>query len=124
MRDNRPSDFSQILQQVVFSYLVVYCKIFFRKNSLRPQGPKWGQKTPKKPQTDQNHTFALYLFIHPSDLYEILPKFGDTCYEHKSIILDPEKTRVRVPRGLLGLKIHPFWVLFGYLSKISLCILL
>ena len=42
--------------------------------------------------------FALYLFIYPSDLFEILPKFGDTCYEHKSITVDPEKTLVRVPR--------------------------
>ena len=31
MRDNRPSFFSEILQQVVFSYLVVHYKTFFFK---------------------------------------------------------------------------------------------
>ena len=33
-----------------------------------------------------------------------MPKFGDTCFEHRSITVGPEKTLVRVPRGLLGLK--------------------
>ena len=72
---------------------------------MRSQGPKRGQKPLRKPQIGQNHTFALYLSIHPSDLYEILPKLGDTCYEHESITVDTEKTLVGVPRRLLGLKI-------------------
>ena len=71
---------------------------------MRPQGPKRGQKPLKSPKLAKITLFALYLFIHPSDLYEILPKFGDTCYEHKSITVDPEKTLVHVPRGLLRLK--------------------
>ena len=32
--DNRPSDFSQILQLVVFSYLVVHCKKFFSEKGM------------------------------------------------------------------------------------------
>ena len=46
MRGNRPSIFSEILQQVVFSYLVVHCKKnFFGKTLVAPpQGPKRGKK--------------------------------------------------------------------------------
>ena len=65
------------------------------------------QKPLKKPQIGQNHTFCLITLhpsIHPSDLYEILPNCGDTCYEHNSITVDPENSGSS-PRGLLGLKI-------------------
>ena len=102
MRDNRASDFSQILQQVVFSYLVVHCKkICIGKLSLRPQSPKLAKVT----------RFALYLFIHPSDLYESLPKFGYTCYEHNRITVDPEKTGL-CPPGAFRAKNTPLWGLF------------
>ena len=46
------------------------------------------------------HSSRLINFIHPSDLYEILSRCGDYCYEHKSVTADPGKTLVRVPGGL------------------------
>ena len=61
MRDNRPSDFSQILQHVVFSYLVVYCKIFFLGKTLVAfQGPKRGKKTLKSPK---RHIFRVSIHV-------------------------------------------------------------
>ena len=84
---------------------------FFGKTRCDPRAPKGVKKPLKSPKLAKITLFALYLFIHPSDVFEILPKFEDTCYEHKSITVDSEKTLVPVPWGLLGLKI-PLWGAF------------
>ena len=97
----------------------MHCKFFFGKTLVASSGPKRDQKTPKIPKLAKITLFALYLFIHPTDLYEILPKCGGNCYEHKNITAEPGKTLVRVPRGLLVLK-TPILGAFPMFSKMSL----
>ena len=51
-----------------------------------------------------------------------MPKCGDTCYQHKSITVDPEKTLVRVPRGLLGLKIPLLGLFLMFVQNVNVAI--
>ena len=73
---------------------------------MRPQRLKRGQKTPKCPEMAKNGTFFPITF-YPSY------RFLKIIYVNiKKVIFDPEKTPVRVPWGLLGLKNTPFGGLF------------
>ena len=69
---------------------------------LCPQAPKGAQKAPNW----SNGTYENELFIHPSDLFEILLKCGDSCYEHKSITADPRKLWFVSPGTLSATNTH------------------
>ena len=79
--------FSEILQQVVFSYLVVHCKKIFGKNLVASPGPQKGSKNPKNaPNWPKSHF---------SSIHQILMKFCqnvETIFMNINVLLlNPEK---------------------------------
>ena len=104
--------FSEILQQVVFSYLVVHCKKIFPEKLVETPGPQKGSKNPKKAP---NWTKSHFLPYISSSIHQIFLKFCQNLETFvmniKVLLLMPTKLWLVSPEAFRAKK-YPFWGLF------------